>query len=152
MGFLDLFRGRPTIVEGTQKLPEGHARKIDIGDPLAGTGKQIVLCRVDGVLYALDTKCPHEGGRISDGPLVEWILRSGFSHDEVAVIQPEYAAMIAEMRRERAREKKRLIEHFHNVERQLSANTPIALEIALNRLKPHIEDGRVTIAEIGRAG
>lgn len=71
MGFLDLFRGRPVIVEGTGRLAEGHSKKIDIGDPLAGTGKQVVLCRVDGVLYALDAKCPHEGGRISDGPLVE---------------------------------------------------------------------------------
>jgi nitrite reductase/ring-hydroxylating ferredoxin subunit len=71
MGFLDLFRGRPVVVEGTQRLAEGHSKKIDIGDPLAGTGKQVVLCRVEGVLYALDAKCPHEGGRISDGPLVE---------------------------------------------------------------------------------
>jgi nitrite reductase/ring-hydroxylating ferredoxin subunit len=71
MGFLDLFRGRPVIVEGTARLTDGNAKKIDIGDPLAGTGKQVVLCRVEGVLYALDAKCPHEGGRISDGPLVE---------------------------------------------------------------------------------
>jgi hypothetical protein len=60
MGFLDLFRGRPTIVEGTEKLPKA-SRRIDIGDPIAGTGKQIVLCRVEGALYALDARCPHEG-------------------------------------------------------------------------------------------
>lgn len=71
MGFLDLFRGRPVTVEGTGRLAEGQSKKIDIGDPLAGTGKAVVLCRVDGTLYALDAKCPHEGGRISDGPLVE---------------------------------------------------------------------------------
>jgi len=71
MGILDLFRGRPSVIEGTGKLAEGHSRKIDIGDPLAGTGRTIVLCRVGGVLYALDALCPHEGGRISDGPLVE---------------------------------------------------------------------------------
>jgi nitrite reductase/ring-hydroxylating ferredoxin subunit len=71
MGFLDLFRGRPASIQGTGKLAEGHAKKVEFGDVLAGTGKQIVLCRVEGKLYALDTKCPHEGGRISDGPLLE---------------------------------------------------------------------------------
>lgn len=71
MGFLDLFRGRPSMIKGTGKLPEGHAKKVDIGDPLAGTGRTVVLCRVDGVLCALDQHCPHEGGRISDGPLID---------------------------------------------------------------------------------
>ena len=71
MGFLDLFRGRPIVVEGTNRLPEGQAKNIDIGDPLAGTGKQVILCRVERELYALDSKCPHEGGRIAEGQLVE---------------------------------------------------------------------------------
>jgi nitrite reductase/ring-hydroxylating ferredoxin subunit len=66
----NLFRGKPVIVRGTVKLPEGHARKIEIGDLLAG-GKQVVLCRVEGRLFALDARCPHEGGRMVDGPLVE---------------------------------------------------------------------------------
>jgi nitrite reductase/ring-hydroxylating ferredoxin subunit len=71
MGFLDLFRGKPALVKGTGKLPEGQSKKVEFGDILAGTGKQIVLCRVEGELYAIDTLCPHEGGRIMDGPLVE---------------------------------------------------------------------------------
>ena len=71
MGLLDLFRGRPAIIQGTGKLQDGHARKVDIGDLLAGTGRSIVLCRVGGRLCALDTLCPHEGGRIGDGPLIE---------------------------------------------------------------------------------
>lgn len=66
----DLFRGKPLVVQGTAKLPEGQSRKIDVGDPLAG-GKQVVLCRVGGKLYALDALCPHDGGRIMDGPLHE---------------------------------------------------------------------------------
>jgi nitrite reductase (NADH) small subunit/3-phenylpropionate/trans-cinnamate dioxygenase ferredoxin subunit len=65
-----LFRGRPIKIQGTGKLPEGHSKKIDVGDPLAG-GKQVVLCRVGGELFALDALCPHEGGRIHDGPLLE---------------------------------------------------------------------------------
>ena len=67
---LGLFAGRPLVVRGTGLLAEGNARKIDVGDPLAG-GKQVVLCRVDGELFALDAVCPHEGGRIADGPLLE---------------------------------------------------------------------------------
>jgi nitrite reductase/ring-hydroxylating ferredoxin subunit len=66
----DLLRGRGAIVRGTGKLPEGEARKVDLGDPLAG-GRQVVLCRVGGELFALDAVCPHEGGRISAGPLIE---------------------------------------------------------------------------------
>lgn len=67
---LDLFRGRPVLVKGTGKLPDGQAKKIDVGDPLAD-GKQVVLCRVKGQLYALDVLCPHAAGRITDGPLME---------------------------------------------------------------------------------
>ena len=67
---LGLFRGRRVVIAGTSKLGEGQSRKIDLGDPLAG-GRQVVLCRVDGELFALDALCPHEGGRISDGPLLE---------------------------------------------------------------------------------
>lgn len=66
----NLFRGRAVKIQGTGKLPEGHAKKIDVGDPLAG-GRQVVLCRVDGELHALDALCPHEGGRIVDGPLAD---------------------------------------------------------------------------------
>ena len=43
---------------------------VDIGDVGSG-GKQIVLCRLGGEIYAVDTLCPHEGGRISPGPLIE---------------------------------------------------------------------------------
>ncbi|MCY2959405.1 MAG: Rieske (2Fe-2S) protein [Planctomycetota bacterium] len=66
----NLFRGKPVLVRGTGKLAEGHSKKVEIGDILAG-GKLILLCRVDGDLHALDTRCPHDGGRIIDGPLVE---------------------------------------------------------------------------------
>jgi len=67
---LKLFRGAPVLVPGTSALVEGEARKVDIGDPAAG-GRQILLCRVDGEVHALDSLCPHEGGRISAGPLTD---------------------------------------------------------------------------------
>ncbi len=62
----------PLRVPGVDRLAEGHAKKIrfdvDGDDDRSG---ELVLCRVDGELYALDTLCPHEGGRISEGPLME---------------------------------------------------------------------------------
>ena len=68
---LGLFRARGVLVPGTDRIGEGEARKVDVGDPLAG-GMQVILCRVDGDLHALDALCPHnQGGRIQPGPLVE---------------------------------------------------------------------------------
>lgn len=67
----DLFRGKPVVIKGTRKLAEGTARKVTFGDLLAGTGKEILLCRVGGALHALDVRCPHEGGRLAEGPLAE---------------------------------------------------------------------------------
>ena len=62
---------KPALVKGTDKLAEGHAKRVDVGDVLAGTGRQVIFCRVEGELHALDSLCPHEGGRITDGPLEE---------------------------------------------------------------------------------
>ncbi len=67
---LDLFRGAPLRVQGVDKLPSGSSKRISIGDPLAG-GQEIILCRVDGELFAVDRRCPHEGGKLQDGPLAE---------------------------------------------------------------------------------
>lgn len=65
-----LLKGRTVMVPDSAKLAEGEARTVDIGDPHAG-GTQIVLCRVEGKIYALDSLCPHEGGRLAPGPLME---------------------------------------------------------------------------------
>lgn len=68
---LGKFGRKPSVVKGTAKLPDGHARSVTIGDPLAGDGYEVVFCRVDGTLFALDAVCPHQGGRIAGGPLKE---------------------------------------------------------------------------------
>jgi nitrite reductase/ring-hydroxylating ferredoxin subunit len=65
-----MFRRKGVLIPGTEALVEGEARKVDIGDPLAD-GTQILLCRVEGRVYALDARCPHEDGRIQPGPLFE---------------------------------------------------------------------------------
>jgi len=59
-------------IPGAARLPEGESRKV-IVPPVAegGCPTEFVLARLDGRLYALDTLCPHEGGRIVDGPLWE---------------------------------------------------------------------------------
>lgn len=64
------FKKKGVLVPGTEALSEGEARKVDIGDPMAG-GTQILLCRVGGKVHAMDSMCPHEGGRIQPGPLLE---------------------------------------------------------------------------------
>ncbi len=64
------FRGPSVKIQGVDKLPEGESKKISIGDPMAG-GTEIILCRRDGKLFAVDVLCPHEGGRIVAGPLHE---------------------------------------------------------------------------------
>jgi nitrite reductase/ring-hydroxylating ferredoxin subunit len=66
-GFL---RGRPALVRGVDQLPDGQSKRVELGDPLAG-GVEIILCRKRGELHAVDRACPHEGGRISDGPLAD---------------------------------------------------------------------------------
>ena len=65
-----LFAGPGVLIQGTAALPDGQARCVALGDPLAG-GKEIVLVRRDGRLHALDRLCPHEGGRMADGPLAD---------------------------------------------------------------------------------
>jgi nitrite reductase/ring-hydroxylating ferredoxin subunit len=64
-----LFGGKPALIKGAARLQDGMAKKIVFGDPIAGDGVEVILCRVDGALQALDALCPHEGGRIAEGPL-----------------------------------------------------------------------------------
>ena len=67
---LRLIRGARVAVPGTDALEEGQARKVSIGDPLAG-GLELLLCRVEGKIHAVDTRCRHEGGYLVPGPLME---------------------------------------------------------------------------------
>ncbi len=67
---LRLLQGTRIEVPNMDELAEGHARKLTVGDPAAG-GPQMLLCRVGGKVYAIDTACPHEGGHLVAGPLVD---------------------------------------------------------------------------------
>lgn len=66
--FFKRFGKQSALVKGTFKLPEGESKLVDLGDVMAG-GVQVVLSRIDGKIYALDSRCPHEGGRLVGGPL-----------------------------------------------------------------------------------
>ena len=48
---------------------EGYARIVELELPRSGA-REVVLCRVDGRLRALDRDCPHEHGRLAAGPLL----------------------------------------------------------------------------------
>lgn len=65
-----LFRRKGVLVPDVSGLAEGEARKVDVGDVHAG-GTRVILCKVDGEVHALDARCPHDGGEITTGPLVE---------------------------------------------------------------------------------
>ncbi len=61
---------RTVRIPGAARLPEGEARKILVPaeDP-AAPPHELLLVRVEGKLCALDSLCPHEGGRLAEGPL-----------------------------------------------------------------------------------
>lgn len=37
-------------------------------------GRWIALCNIDGTIYALDNTCPHAGGPLGDGYLVDHVI------------------------------------------------------------------------------
>ena len=65
------FGKKPVVVPGMDRLAEGEGRTVEVGDVHSGDGVQFLLCRIEGKVHAIDTLCPHEGGRIAPGPLHE---------------------------------------------------------------------------------
>jgi len=61
---------RRVRLPGTARLAEGEARKVIVPpETPGGAPLELLLVRLDGVLHALDSRCPHEGGRLAEGPL-----------------------------------------------------------------------------------
>lgn len=56
-------------VASAGEIPEGSVRKADAG------GASVALLRVRGVLYAVDDRCPHSGGPLSEGVVENGTLR-----------------------------------------------------------------------------
>ncbi len=68
-------RGEPRChrivrIPGVERLENGYARKVLVPEA-EGPPREIVVLRWRGELHALDSLCPHEGGRIAEGPLWE---------------------------------------------------------------------------------
>lgn len=56
-------------IASSSETPDGSVRKADAG------GTAIALLKVGGVLFALDDRCPHAGGPLSEGVLENGTLR-----------------------------------------------------------------------------
>lgn len=54
---------------GTDAIEEGFARKFLFERGAGLPPLEILVCRVDGRLFALHSLCPHAGGRLAEGPL-----------------------------------------------------------------------------------
>ena len=52
-----------TTVAKTSDIQPGSGKLIEV------SGKRIALFNVDGVFYAIDDACPHQGGPLSEGEL-----------------------------------------------------------------------------------
>ena len=60
--------GSPVTVGKAEDVAEGTVR------PFAAGGKPVAVCRVGGVLHALDGTCPHRGGPLGEGTLADGVL------------------------------------------------------------------------------
>ena len=82
---------------------------------------------------------------IKDGPVLEWILASGLTQEECALIQPgNYRAMY---RGHSARRRKEIQAHLLSVERKLRNDTEVSLGIAFQRLVTWLESGEYIVPE-----
>lgn len=51
------------------ELPPGTAKRLSVAD------RTVALFNVEGTFYALDDRCPHEGGRLSRGTVEDGAVR-----------------------------------------------------------------------------
>ncbi len=61
----------PLEVPEASQLQEGHAFKWLYPAPSGEAPRELLICRVDGKLFAMESECPHEGGRMAEGPLMD---------------------------------------------------------------------------------
>jgi len=51
-----------------KEFPKGSIKEVSVQD------KTYAVCNIDGVLFAIDGKCKHAGGKLSNGHLIGKIL------------------------------------------------------------------------------
>ena len=76
---------------------------------------------------------------VKDGALFDWIAQSGFTQEEVALIQEPYMFQKppGDLSMQQS-EQKRLREHFAKVDAQLRADTDKSIDTAIARMPMHI--------------
>lgn len=52
-----------TTVGRADELQDGEMKKVEVD------GRELLLARVEGIYYAIDARCPHMGGDLSQGSL-----------------------------------------------------------------------------------
>ncbi|MBA3538872.1 MAG: hypothetical protein H0T79_04530 [Deltaproteobacteria bacterium] len=86
-------------------------------------------------------------GEVTRGPVMDWILASGFTQDEIAAIQEPFMPVAREPRQPkpiiaadlRKAETQRLVQKYRAVEQMLVTNQEASLDIAVDRLMKHRE-------------
>jgi len=79
---------------------------------------------------------------VKQGPLMDWILTSGFTQDEIAAIQEPFEPVVRRPREPvepdmRTVEDQRLIKKYKQVDRMLVKNQKASIELAVDRLMAH---------------
>ena len=90
---------------------------------------------------------------VRQGPLMDWILTSGFTQEEIAAIQKPFMPVVKQPRPEpqpidtamRDSETKRLSAIYKQVEAQLVKNEQASLELAVDRVMAHPQLARQLI-------
>ena len=76
-------------------------------------------------------------GEVTTGPLMDWILTSGFTQAEVAMIQEVYRPIVRKVEPQRGAENQRLHAVYQAVAAKLDKQRDVALELAVTRLMKH---------------
>lgn len=121
LGYIPVFVDRRGVACAVAYLMQRSGRQRDVE----------AIVAADNNVYIEDVR---------NGALHEWVLFSGLTQEEAAYIQPAYPRRMQEMTRMRS-ERRRLVQHFQQVERTLLANTEASLDVALARLLPRIKAG-----------
>ncbi len=93
-----------------------------------------------------ETARTHNTIRLADvheGPLYDWILTSGFTQEEVAMIQVPY---MGPRQTSEETERQRLMERLSAVEARLRDDTPQGLTVAMQRYETAHGEGAVRVA------
>lgn len=86
-------------VAQTSEIPSGQGKCVEVD------GKRIAIFNVDGLYYAIDDVCPHQGGPLSEGELGgtvvtcpwhgwEYDITTGVNRDDSDVVQEKFKVMV----------------------------------------------------------